>query len=60
MILDVLLYYRKLEFSELYCRPGQKLQSSVVLSPRAGTACILLNGEDLLSVVPIRCVTFHS
>lgn len=60
MILDVLLYYRKLEFSELYCRPGQKLQSSVVLSQSTGTACILLNGEDLLSVVPIRCVTFHS
>ena len=30
MILDVLLYYRKLEFSELYCRPGQKPQVSVV------------------------------
>ena len=60
MILDVLLYYRKLEFSELYCRPGQKLQATVVLSHNAGTACILLNGEDLLSVVPVRCVTFHS
>ena len=59
MTLDVFPYHRKLEFSELYCRPGQKLQASVILSQNAGTACILLNGEDL-SVVPIRCVTFHS
>lgn len=48
----MLLYYRKLEFSGTDLQTsGQKLQAAVVLSHNAGTACILLNGEDLLSIV---------
>ena len=52
MILNMFPYYSKLEFSELYCRPGP--QAGMVLSQKADTAYILLNGDDLPCVVTFR------
>ena len=59
VILDMFLYYLKLEFSELHCGPGQKTQAGVVPSGNAGSARSSLHGHELARVVPVRCLTFH-
>ena len=43
---------------ELYCRPRQKTQVSVILS--LNMACILFICHDLPCTVPVRCLIFHS
>ena len=55
--LDTFSYYWKLEFSELYCRPGQKPQVTVV-SLNMVTVYIFLNCHNLRCVVPVKCLTF--